>query len=234
MASIPHTPAYGAVYLIANTVSGSVYVGLSTNPRKRWRWHLCELRANRHPNPYLQRAWNKYGAAAFEFSVLEECDTLEALNDAEVFWIGYLRYIGTSIYNQKSGGGFGGEFSQAMRQKLSRSHTGKVYTPETCANISRNTRGVKKTRTPKLEAKWEAQRGRVEDSEQTTRRIAAMMARRPVVVLRSPDGVQHETQNVAAFAREHNLHPRLLGYVTEGKQRSHRGWVLVARKEVPA
>lgn len=98
---------------------------------------------------------------------------------------------------------------------------------EFCRRVSAGTRGKQKTRTPALQAKWEAQRGRKEPPEQTARRIAAQVANRPVYAFRSPDGAVFHTQNISQFARDHGLHPRLLAYVVEGKQRHHRGWTLV-------
>lgn len=230
MASVPQHKPYGVVYLIHNTITHAVYVGLSTRPRYRWTWHQCELNANRHPNSHLQHAWNKYQAAAFEFAVVESCATAAELSEAEIFWIEYLRSCGVPLYNQKSGGGFGGKLSDALRQKLSEAHKGIGNSPATRQKISQNTRGIRKTRTAALEAKWEAQRG-PEHPDRTRQRIAGMVAKRPIFVFRSPDGTLYETQNIEAFAREHGLHGRLLHYVVSGKQHHHRGWVLVSRKE---
>lgn len=55
---------------MTNTVSGTVYVGQARNIRKRWEVHRCTLENDKHRNSYLQRAWNKYGSAAFRFEVL--------------------------------------------------------------------------------------------------------------------------------------------------------------------
>ena len=54
------------------------------------------MKANRHPNIHLQRAYNRDGEAAFDYDVLEETDdTIEA----EDFWIQYFRGIGAKLYN---------------------------------------------------------------------------------------------------------------------------------------
>lgn len=62
------------IYLI--TVLGvdglaSFYVGKSVNLRKRQQEHFKCLRKGRHPNSHLQRAWDRYGESAFQFSILE-------------------------------------------------------------------------------------------------------------------------------------------------------------------
>lgn len=62
------------VYVIRNLVNGKVYVGSTCSTfQSRWADHRKSLRGKFHANRHLQRAWDKYGEAAFEFSVLEEC-----------------------------------------------------------------------------------------------------------------------------------------------------------------
>jgi group I intron endonuclease len=63
--------AISGVYAITNTVNGKRYVGSAVNMRCRWASHRRELRANKHGNKYLQNAWNKYGEAAFDFTIVE-------------------------------------------------------------------------------------------------------------------------------------------------------------------
>lgn len=61
-----------AVYRIVNTVSGTYYVGSSTNLYERWRTHRKKLRAGSHPNPKLQASWRKHGEEVFDFVILAE------------------------------------------------------------------------------------------------------------------------------------------------------------------
>lgn len=61
------------VYMIRCVKTGHCYIGSSRNIRKRWERHRNECANNNHHNSWLQRAWIKYGAEAFEFLVLEEC-----------------------------------------------------------------------------------------------------------------------------------------------------------------
>lgn len=55
------------IYRIKNIVTDMVYIGQAYNFQKRWKNHCIELNLNRHCNPYLQSAWNKYGSYNFEF-----------------------------------------------------------------------------------------------------------------------------------------------------------------------
>lgn len=57
-----------AVYEIRNSVTAKVYIGSTTRAlslRKREHWK--RLRGGYHHNEHLQRAWDKYGEAAFSF-----------------------------------------------------------------------------------------------------------------------------------------------------------------------
>lgn len=67
------------VYAITNRHSGSQYVGSAVDIRRRWKSHRSALRNRRKAPPKLQRAWDKHGESAFEFSILLVCreeDTL--------------------------------------------------------------------------------------------------------------------------------------------------------------
>jgi group I intron endonuclease len=69
---------------------GRCYVGSTAQPfKKRWNEHKQRLKKGNHPNLHLIRAWQKYGADAFEFRVLEACDlSIEATRvERENYWI---------------------------------------------------------------------------------------------------------------------------------------------------
>lgn len=66
------------VYAIVHLPTGRRYVGSSANIPQRWRKHKAALVRGDHHSVYLQRVWNKYGAAEFSFIVVEEC-AVEAL-----------------------------------------------------------------------------------------------------------------------------------------------------------
>lgn len=78
------------VYLINNTINNKKYVGSSVDIRIRWYGHRLDLLKNRHTNPHLQHAWNKYGEKRFEFSIIEET-SIEDLIKKEQYWIDHYR-----------------------------------------------------------------------------------------------------------------------------------------------
>jgi group I intron endonuclease len=79
-------PRSSGVYQILCKATSKIYIGSTVNLRDRWAGHCSSLRCGKHPNVFLQRAWNKYGEAQFEFSVLEFIDEADLLR-AEQRWI---------------------------------------------------------------------------------------------------------------------------------------------------
>lgn len=81
------------IYLITNTISGTVYVGQARKISRRWALHKRQLRNGTHHCRYLQKAYWKYGHEAFSFSVAVDLSglpdgTLEkalAFEEARVF-----------------------------------------------------------------------------------------------------------------------------------------------------
>lgn len=91
---LPHS---SGVYQIRCIPTGKIYVGSAVDLRRRWDQHRYRLRRSDHRNVYLQQAWNKYGEANFEFSVIEFVERADLLR-AEQAWIDK-----TGCTNQKVG-----------------------------------------------------------------------------------------------------------------------------------
>lgn len=83
------------VYLIKNIKTNKKYVGsTSRNFLTRFKEHFHELSKNLHKNPYLQKAWNKYGEDFFIFEILESCENFE---EKETFYLNYFKK--SELYN---------------------------------------------------------------------------------------------------------------------------------------
>jgi group I intron endonuclease len=71
------------LYKLVNKATGQCYVGQSQRCKKRIKEHFRLLRWNKHTNPHLQNAYNKYGAENFCGEIEVECENLEELDSLE-------------------------------------------------------------------------------------------------------------------------------------------------------
>lgn len=139
------------IYGIRNKINGKIYIGKTgMNFGDRWDSHRSLLNNGKHDNPYLQRAWNKYGPENFEFIIIEECSAND-LNEREMYYIKHYKDLGMA-YNIHDGGdgginlgkhlseetkckigeknrinGLGRKASDTTKEKMSKSHSGKKY-----------------------------------------------------------------------------------------------------------
>ena len=92
------------IYLLTDTTNGMRYVGQTTQTlRKRIKEH------RRKHGTYIDRAIKAHGWENFTVGVLEQCSTLDELNDRERYWIATLNTKSPNGYNLTDGGeGFGG------------------------------------------------------------------------------------------------------------------------------
>lgn len=112
------------VYAIRNHVNEKCYVGSALNLKRRFIQHRAHLRGQRHHNQHLQRAWNKYGEAAFYFEPL----LLTGKGDLLKFEQMLLDTLDDDrLYNQNptAGSRLGAKVSEETRRKLRESHLGQ-------------------------------------------------------------------------------------------------------------
>lgn len=129
----------GGIYKIENIETGKLYVGSAKNFDKR-RWgHFGKLKKGTHPNRHLQAAWNKDGADAFSFSIIEVVEG-ENLLDREQHWID-ATLAAINGYNilpnaQSPIGRPGRKHSEATKEKIRAAATGRRASAETKMKIS--------------------------------------------------------------------------------------------------
>jgi group I intron endonuclease len=171
--------AASGIYAIRNTVNGKVYIGSASNIKKRWRDHQRMLGAGTHHSRKLQRAWAKYGSAAFEFVVLLNCacDALVHYEQHLIDESGCFRHG----YNMSptAGSTLGTKFSDEVRAKFAALRTGRTLTPEHRANIGKAGLGNKgRTGQPLSEETKAKLRGRTHTPEARAKISAAHTGRK--------------------------------------------------------
>jgi group I intron endonuclease len=166
------TNSISGIYQIRNKINGHCYIGSAMNIRKRWREHARALNNNVHHSQYLQRAWLRYGADAFEFSILKTCFVF-ALIWEEQKWIDKLK----PEYNvaPKAGSNLGFKFSAEQRTRLSEAH--KNPTPEIRQAMADRGKGSKWTAEQRV--KFIASNKGHAVSEETRKKISIGNAGKP-------------------------------------------------------
>lgn len=143
------------IYQIVHTDTGRRYVGQAQDIKLRWRSHRYKLNAGESNSSHLQRAWLKYGASSFTFSVIEYCEP-EILDEREQFHIAHksefnVMKLARSPRGVKRSDETRQRISDALsgkpksaehRLKLSRANTGKIQPLEVRAKKSAKQKGV--------------------------------------------------------------------------------------------
>ena len=75
------------VYKITCLSSGKYYIGYSKEIEKRFHTHKMLLRASRHFNILLQRAYDKYGCDDFTFEILHTCNATDEAKELELKYL---------------------------------------------------------------------------------------------------------------------------------------------------
>lgn len=118
--SVIHT--ISGIYLITHIASLRQYVGSSANLELRWLDHQNSLQRKRHHSRYLQRVWNKYGADAFQWEILEECPT-EKLLSREQWYLDNWEVVFNTC--RIAGSPLGIKHTEESRRNMSEAHKGK-------------------------------------------------------------------------------------------------------------
>lgn len=131
------------IYSILNTRNQKRYIGrtIKNPPEKRWSRHKTELKANKHVNLHLQRAWLKDGPEAFFFEVLEICQSLEHSYEREKHWIKHYQSTDPKNGYNIHEGGETGVPSLDGRRRISERHKGRTLSAEHRAKISAANKG---------------------------------------------------------------------------------------------
>jgi group I intron endonuclease len=162
-------PSISGIYRIRNIVDGKVYIGSAINFRVRWNQHRCLLRQGKHFCKHLQAAWNKRGAHAFVYEIIEACEN-ERLIEREQHWLDAIKSYDRSFgYNSrlKAENQLGLRHSEASKLKVSQTKKG---TPSW-------NKGVPMSETAKQKMIL-AKTGQKQSLETRERRAAAMRGRK--------------------------------------------------------
>lgn len=193
-------PRVSGIYAIVNRVSHWVYIGQTQDVNTRWAQHCRLLRKNRHNNPHLQNAWNKYGEHNFYYTVLEEC-SLESLNYSEQRWF----EITSPKYNISRIPGHsmrGIPKSAEVRERISKANKGKRRSTESRVKQSNTMKG-RKDSPERVERRAASTRGRKHTYDERRKMSERHMARlgKKTITQKDSDTIRAERKS-GALIRE--------------------------------
>jgi group I intron endonuclease len=166
----------GFIYQIVSRATGRRYIGSTTrSPTLRWQEHKTQLRAGKHFNSRLQKAFLKYGEDNFLFSVIERTDSVHGLEES---------YLGTTtceLYN------FAYDASAPMH--------GRKHTQESIAKMKANRKPLTQAVRKRLGEAARARSSGRKASVETKRK----MARAHAGQRRTPDQCTNIKEAVRAF-----------------------------------
>ena len=93
----------GCIYSITNKKNKKVYIGQTTNFKKRKKDHICNAKDNKIQT-HLYNAMRKYGIENFQFEIVEDNIEQKDLNEKEIFYIAKF-----DTYNKGYNMTYGGE-----------------------------------------------------------------------------------------------------------------------------
>lgn len=158
------------IYQIEHLASGRKYIGSAVRLKRRISKHKTDLRGGYHHSQKLQRAWSKYGEAAFAVSVVEAVSDPIQLLPREQHWIETTSAV-TEGFNvcPIAGNCHGRTLTPQHRAKLSAALTGRKRPASDHAALLGTTRS-EETRA-KISA---AKKGKPISSETLAKRSASM------------------------------------------------------------
>jgi group I intron endonuclease len=233
--------------------SGKSYIGQSWYYKDRFSSYK---RLECKDQPKLYNALIKYGIENIEYFIIDMCYCQEELNDAENYWIVYYDSI-TNGYNCKEGGGNGkhtlesrrkiGEshkgriISDEHKEKIRKSHIGKVVSQETRIKIGQKSRGrfvsdetkekhrksilgIKRTAQQK-ENNSKSQQGKKHSPEQIEKQRQSIC--KFTYKISTPQGEIIIRKNLAEYCRENNLCGNIMGRIANGlRNTSYKGYMV--------
>lgn len=120
--------------MYAIIIGGRVYIGSSSQVKKRIKFHLWQLKSGRHSNSILQRSYNKFGTLIF--TVVEECGEADRF-EREQKWMDYFFGLGISMNESKSARISIKQFmNDKTKAKISAAHKGKEIPKDMRRRIS--------------------------------------------------------------------------------------------------
>jgi len=208
---------FSGIYAIINLINDKMYIGSSKNIKSRFKTHTRDLNKNKHFNPYLQNAWNKYGGGNFTIEVIEYIKN-NKLREKEIYYINFYK----SLYSQTGYNILDKTYNTNNIQskyweflnpdgKLIKIHNLFAFCNENKLNYS---------------CMWKLYQGEVQQHQgwMSTNKAFHKSRFGKEFSLVSPDGKIYKGKNIALFCRENELSDHFITMVVRGDIEEYKGW----------
>lgn len=119
------------IYSITNKINNKQYIGQTIHsPEKRFDNH-CKSK-----NTYIGNSIRKYGKENFILKIIEECNSINELNERELLWIIELKTLFPNGYNLRPGGN-NSKPTEESKLKMSKASECKKHSKETKLKIGK-------------------------------------------------------------------------------------------------
>jgi group I intron endonuclease len=116
----------GCIYKITNKINNKIYIGQTIRTlNKRIDEYKKTLKKGILFNDYLHKAFQKYGFDSFLFTVIEDIDSIDELNEKEIFYIKKYNSNHRAFGYNIQPGGRNAKLSEETKKKMSLSRKGK-------------------------------------------------------------------------------------------------------------
>lgn len=209
------------IYLILNKANGKLYLGQSQDIRTRWKNHKKMLNGNRHSNKHLQRAWNKYGAKAFQFKILERC-AVDELDTREQHYLDVYMPKGMCYNSSPSANTTRGiKHTEEARRNMSKGAIKRFSDDNERRKIGEQ---VRQRNPESMETRLKKSLALKGKQRPNDVRVKISNAKGHLWIVTNPDGISFEIKSLSRFCRENSLSQRHMWSVSAGLREHHKGW----------
>ena len=216
------------IYKIVNNINNKIYIGKSSNIKRRLSQYSYMLKFNLLHNSHLQSSILKYGRENFTFEILEFSNE-ENLNNREKYWIDFYKSYNPKFGYNKTFGGDGLIATEEIKLKISNSLIGITHSDERKLNQSESHKGKTLSDETKIKQSNSQKIRFQENSEIIKHRLA--MSKEPIIQLELDGAFVKEFISIREAERITKIHSSTISRVCKNKRKSGGNFLWKYKKD---